>query len=327
MKRTKLIFLFIMILAVLVIIASIFVKKRMVDYTERDEKGFCGYGTEDNPYLIETVDDLIRFRDAVNNGESFGYTYFKQVNDLDLGNIDNWIPIGIYGTDRYFCGYYDGAGHTISNLNCTYDMSEIGNVGLFGILAGSVQNLGIESGNVVGYCVGAIASAGTVNAKIINCYNKASLSGYRAGGISDYFRGSIFFCVNMGEITGTNYAAGIVSYDCKKILNCYSVGEMPLVTSNFVGDIDKSEVIKNVDYKFINRYNKNLIKWGDKNDEYSNLQNMILSNGNIRYKMNNEKGFIDIIISKVSLWIVLFVSLGFIILVDYNYNIMRCRYE
>ncbi len=81
---------------------------------------------------IYDLDDLVRFRDNVNNGYSYAdydtsgnmtkqYTVTLMA-DIDMSSIDSWIPIGYsYGFRNNFelnsfQGTFDGNGHIISNL-------------------------------------------------------------------------------------------------------------------------------------------------------------------------------------------------------------------
>lgn len=203
--------------------------------------GFSGNGTIDDPYRISSVDDLVLLRDLVNEGNTFKHDYFLQTENLNLSSIDGWIPIGIGSGSTCFWGCYDGAGHTIENLVCVQPDQF---AGLFGILYGEVRNLGIESGLINGSCVGSIASHGSADAIILNCYNKATVHGSsRAGGLADNFAGQILYSINMGEVScDRNISGGILSYDCELLDHCYSVGG-ELITDNYSGQIKKSEVI------------------------------------------------------------------------------------
>lgn len=168
-------------------------------------------GTIVRPIKISSVEDLRWLTNKVNNGESFDGYYIVQTDDIDLGEME-WMPIGYFGSGKYFSGIYDGKGHVIKNLKIHGDTSsEVGNVGLFGYLKGEVKNLGIESGEISGACVGAFASHGSDNAKIVNCYNKASVNGYRAGGICDHFGGKVIDCTNYGTINGKENGP-VISY-------------------------------------------------------------------------------------------------------------------
>lgn len=184
------------------------------------ESPYSGNGTSEYPYLISSAQELVAFAEKVNTGEEYKDCWFKQTKDIDLAGIE--LPtIGVFGSSHYFYGTYDGDGHVLKNLNiCTG-----GNNALFGQLGGTVMNLGIESGTVSGACVGGIASH-TCSAKaiIINCYNKATVNGARAGGIADNFNGTIANCFTDCELnaSGKNLG-GIISYDAVSVNYCISV--------------------------------------------------------------------------------------------------------
>ena len=174
-----------------------------------------GDGSINDPYLISNAEELSIFRNAVNCGHDFYGEYVRQTADIDLSE-EIWTPIGQFGTGKYFYGVYDGNGHTIQNLTTV----TTGNNGFFGVLGGSVVNLGIESGLIRGKCCGGIVShADSSSAMVVNCYNKADVVANRAGGIADNFAGSIIGCwseCNLeGELTG-----GIVSYHAQNISFC-----------------------------------------------------------------------------------------------------------
>ncbi len=142
------------------------------------------------------------------------------------------------------------------------------NVGLFGILSGTVCNLGIESGCIRGAHIGSIAShsAGD-NALIINCYNKATLIAFnRGGGITDNFSGGeIINCVNLGKVLcdtdtlpGSVILSGIVSFNAAKIEYCYSDGL--LHTGYFTGELSNSNIAADITLSILN---SNIDKFND----------------------------------------------------------------
>lgn len=195
-----------------------------------------GTGSEQDPYLINSVEDLAIFRNAVNFGMNFDGQFLRQTSDLDLKN-EPCIPIGIYDSNKYFYGTYDGAGHTISNI----EIRRVDNTGFFGQLGGTVVNLGIESGTIEGSCCGAIAShAASEDARIVNCYNKASVIGYRAGGIADNFTGKIIGCWSDCELVA-NYTGGIASYSAQQISYCITSDSILVPESTMLGTIADSE--------------------------------------------------------------------------------------
>lgn len=201
---------------------------------------FKGEGTQYDPYLITSYEDICGLRDMVDKGNTFAGVYFRQKADLIFPNGTVWDPIGDLLTGLAFCGEYDGNGHTIANIYCEYS-----HAGLFSLLGGTVRNLGIESGIFKGDYIGSITSHGTGEAKIINCFNKADVIGkWRAGGICDNCPGQVFFCVNLGSVQGENVGAvtaGICSYGNPQIAYCYDMKNDKLTDeSTFSGSIEES---------------------------------------------------------------------------------------
>ncbi len=77
--------------------------------TENKIKGFVGSGTEHDPILIQSLNDLI----DINRPDigTKGY-YFRQTTDIDCASLTYWNPMN-------FQGHYDGDGHSIENLENT----------------------------------------------------------------------------------------------------------------------------------------------------------------------------------------------------------------
>ncbi|MCM1217613.1 MAG: hypothetical protein NC548_24240 [Lachnospiraceae bacterium] len=207
---------------------------------------FAGKGTEEEPFLISSYEDLVRLRDCVDIGVNYAGYYFEQTEDLYFPEGINWDPIG--DSENAFAGVYDGGGHIIANIYC-----DNSNAGVFSRLAGEVRNLGIESGMFCGAYIGSITSHGTTEAKIINCYNKANVEGNgRAGGLADNFPGEILFSWNFGEVSGEQdtVLAGICSYGSPKIRYCYSTAEAePVNPKTFHGELYESGRIESADVR------------------------------------------------------------------------------
>ena len=121
-----------------------------------------GTGTQEDPWLIASQEDLTALAELLNSGnaEQFdadaagvgnchGY-YFKQTADIDLTGV-TWEPIGHSGS-YYFAGNYDGGGHSITNAVSTgkVDPDGFATAGIFGWVAfGSVENLHVKNANFV----------------------------------------------------------------------------------------------------------------------------------------------------------------------------------
>lgn len=188
-----------------------------------------GSGTERNPWLISTADDLKTLADTVNNGEPYTYTgeYFLQTNDIDLSNVV-WEPIGYTDSDYYFSGHYDGGDYIISNAVSTGKLDEDGQAtaGIFGcVMDGSVSNLHVRNadftasgdesygpaGGVTGIAYGATIENCTVENSRVESERMPDDSTC-AGGIAGYAIGATFSnCASISnQIVSTAYAGGFV---------------------------------------------------------------------------------------------------------------------
>ncbi|MBP0979644.1 MAG: hypothetical protein J6C55_03270 [Oscillospiraceae bacterium] len=99
---------------------------------------------KDDIYEIKTKEDLYKFADLVNSGESRANA--KLINDIvvnkgeinektDAKKVLHWKCIG-NNEKNPFLGTFDGAGHSISGIYSNYDLKNDGKnyVGLFGIV-------------------------------------------------------------------------------------------------------------------------------------------------------------------------------------------------
>ena len=189
----------------------------MTAFAEETPSFGGGTGTQEDPWLITSQEDLIALAEFLNSGnaETFdtenagvgnchGY-YFKQTADIDLTGV-SWEPIG-YSGSYYFAGNYDGDGHSITNAVSTgkVDPEGFATAGIFGWVAfGSVENLHVKNANFVATgqnnysYVGGIAGV-CYGSSIKNCsVENSSLESRRnnnnncAGSIVGYSTGGTF---------------------------------------------------------------------------------------------------------------------------------------
>ena len=189
----------------------------MTAFAEETPSFGGGTGTQEDPWLITSQEDLIALAEFLNSGnaETFdteaagvgnchGY-YFKQTADIDLTGV-TWEPIG-YSGGCYFAGNYDGGGHSITNAVSTgkVDPDGYATAGIFGWVAfGSVANLHVKNANFVATgqneysYVGGIAGV-CYGSSIKNCsVENSSLESRRnnnnncAGSIVGYSTGGTF---------------------------------------------------------------------------------------------------------------------------------------
>lgn len=221
------------IMILVIVVCFICVDKAYADNLLQED------GTKENPYTINSAEDLLKFANSVNSGKSYEGKFLIQTCDIDLKGIE-WKTIGSFDSECSFMGNYNGDGHLIKNLSVDIG----GNNSFFGKLGGIVMNLGIDSGSIIGACVGGITShSSNPNAVIINCYNRAMVRGERAGGIADNFNGTISNCWSECDLQG-NSIGGIISYDAKSIINSISIENLGRseVFHDGVEYVDKSNV-------------------------------------------------------------------------------------
>lgn len=152
--------------------------------------------------LIHTADDLLLFARAINklHNKQQRDLMVTLTNDIDLTGVE-WTPIG--NEDIPFYGTFDGAGHTISGLHI--DKNEGGCCDLFGVCAGTIENLTV-TGSItcvaadVHSAVGGIAGL-VVGGHISNCAvdividsNHLSLGMYAGGVVGKITEGTIRGC-------------------------------------------------------------------------------------------------------------------------------------
>ena len=176
-----------------------------------------GSGTQANPYLIETPQQLAYLADMVSGGvSSYQNIWFLQTADFDMDNRA-WTPIGD-GTDRAFKGHYNGGNHRIDRVfvnNSTYMFQ-----GLFGcVIGGSVRNVKCEVrinhlSPVLNRYVGGVC-AYLKNGIIDNCVHRGMISDstYYSGGIDDFnYIGGVVGLLENATITHSGNKGDVIKY-------------------------------------------------------------------------------------------------------------------
>lgn len=219
------------------------------------EQPAAGDGSSANPYQIANAAQLAWFRDWVNGtytpaeGETATQhrtACAKLTADIDMStvcseDIGSWDPIsrddsGDYSGD-FWCGTFDGDGHTLSNLyvnmttqgaamfgtasDCTIKNMTFSGVNITGtgyytgiigcIINGSVTNVTVRDGVITGnYAVGGICSV-QAGSTVSHCTNHAQVTGrMNVGGICGVPEGTIEYCTNYGAVTGTGADNGSI---------------------------------------------------------------------------------------------------------------------
>lgn len=203
-----------------------------------------GSGTEADPYLLRTQQDLTSLMLHANSENSFSGQYFRMENDLTLP--EDWMPLGAGtgyistsepgGATVPFSGFFDGDGHTLTipaggkclvgypkdcvirNLNVYGEQIEgYGLVDNYTVGVGcTIENVTLKSGTRT-LKSGFIGGYGNLSVIIRNCtIEEGVVIGYDRqqsgiGGFAGEFNGWIENCVNHGTVYGVNTVGGIVA--------------------------------------------------------------------------------------------------------------------
>ena len=192
-----------------------------------------GNGTEQNPYRINSIEELETLAQQVNSGTTYEDQFFLLNADLtyDTATQNNHTPIGNSNNNdwnRPFSGTFDGDGHTISGIRISDSNSNYCQ-GLFGFCQNStVKNLIFTDAKITGReMVGGIVGK-NFGSSIEDCQvaNNVTVSGEsHVGGIAGGNCGSIENCqvTNNVTVSGDGYIGGIAgdnSTDDGSIKDC-----------------------------------------------------------------------------------------------------------
>lgn len=203
---------------------------------------FSGSGTEADPYLIKTADDLYDVRNSPSS-------YFKLANDIDLKEwiADNypeagWVPI--CSSSNPFKGCLDGNGFTISGLfiKRTTDYN-----GLFGYADGAtVKNLNVNC-DITGPSYTAAIMAYGSSITMTDCTVKGNINGGQyTGALVGYgSKLTLTDCAVEGNLSGGDQTGGLVGkieqtsnssvVVTTKINACYVKGDISSTGKNVGG--------------------------------------------------------------------------------------------
>lgn len=195
-------------------------------------------------YLIETAGNLIWVHNkSKNSNESKIFSNGVEIRfmtDIDL----QYSPVftGLGNDTNAFRGKINGNGHVVKNIYINRpDETSVGFVARLHT-QGSIKNLGIESGiivgkNKVGGLVGAYYNENTnIEPSISNSYNKARVTGIEdVGGLVGRTafakqRTLIENCYNMGDVTGEKNVGGLVGF-------CDNRGDIYMTNSYSGGNV------------------------------------------------------------------------------------------
>lgn len=207
---------------------------------------YPGKGTETEPYLVYTAEDL---QGISKSG------HYKLMNDIDLSEwindnspTEGWPAVGRNGLETI---YFDGGSHKITGL--WVDTSNDNN-GLFAnCISGQIKNVTVEvaegktvkGGDNTGILIGYSA-----NTNIHNCKVKGDVKGtLHVGGVAGFMENNevsgVIYTGNVLSNTDGAFAGGIVAQmDGGKLVSCEVEGEIEsvLYTGGLVGFSSNSQL-------------------------------------------------------------------------------------
>ena len=178
-----------------------------------------GMGTENDPFIITSTDQLNLLAEMVNGISMFQHKYFKLGADIsydpnELTDGNNFTAIGIYYNSEYpfyyFDGTFDGDGHIISGIRINQPVDNP--QALFGCVGpnGTVKNVTLIDAVIIGNVI--------------------------VGGIVGDIRGTVENCrVINSNITGNSSIGGITGYSqCVTIENCIVLNTAIICNDNTI---------------------------------------------------------------------------------------------
>ncbi|MHC1722355.1 MAG: immunoglobulin-like domain-containing protein [Aminipila sp.] len=218
-------------------------------------KPSAGDGKNENPYVINTADELAWFAEEANKNLTLCAVLGADINMG--GESRSWTPIGTgLDSQKPYIGVFDGKNHTVSGI---YINSNSKYLGFFGNLGsgGTVKNLTVKgtiATNATGATyTGGIAGCANGGSQIVNCANYADVSangGTTVGGLVGGTEGNvnnkvkILGSFNAGSVSGKMMAGGIIGYaKVADISYCYNSGDIHTIKINVGGILGSSSNI------------------------------------------------------------------------------------
>lgn len=183
-------------------------------WSQTASKPAVGDGSKENPFLISSAEELVWFRDWVNEGSSdHTSACAKLIDNIDLSEI-SWTPIGNRAKNISYYGIFDGNGKKISNFNF---VSTDNYGGFFGEIKGAtIKNITFDNAKVhnyqsaTGIVAGRSMTSSILGVSVIN--SNVTGKDYTGGIIGVSVSSKIANCYCESDISGNQYAGGIVGY-------------------------------------------------------------------------------------------------------------------
>ena len=209
-----------------------------------------GTGTASDPYQIATAGQLAYFADRINSTTEYRSKYWVLTSDIDL-SAHYWTPVG-KSSSYYFKGYFNGQGHSISNMVISSTLTYLG---LFGYVNNTSSGQYIKNikmiNPIISYTstsagnIGVICGYSRSYARLSGIYveNLSITKGTNIGGILGYSYGDVTISdifIDGGNISNGSYVGGVIGYVVDSVstdINCVNINLNSMTGQSGVGGI------------------------------------------------------------------------------------------
>ena len=189
-----------------------------------------GRGTEANPFIISSLDDLIKLREELYYGRSYWLYNFRQRGNIDISSLsENWCSFD------GFAGTYDGDGYRIVGFKS--NNNQAARPSFWGSIRGNIQNFILEVEEVENTSDSILAnySSGIIVNCIVICKDDSHFEHFFVNTnvgkiqnsyllIQDETQNAKITNYNTGEINNSS----VLSIERAKSLNVYELNEKTL---------------------------------------------------------------------------------------------------
>ena len=179
--------------------------------------------------VVKNASDFVKAVKSIADGNSELNVYIAENINLTAEELAEY-PIYTDEMKQSYNGIFDGAGHTITFDGLKQSMlyyigSEgiIKNITVDGTIS-SIKSDSSDETSVTESIASGIAMAN--NGQIVNCINKADISGIKASGITILNNGIVYNCMNKGDITGLKLAGAITCSNSSMVIIASNEGKI-----------------------------------------------------------------------------------------------------
>ena len=179
--------------------------------------------------VVKNASDFVKAVKSIADGNSELNVYIAENINLTAEGLAEY-PIYTDEMKQSYNGIFDGAGHTITFDGLKQSMlyyigSEgiIKNITVDGTIS-SIKSDSSDETSVTESIASGIAMAN--NGQIVNCINKADISGIKASGITILNNGIVYNCMNKGDITGLKLAGAITCSNSSMVIIASNEGKI-----------------------------------------------------------------------------------------------------